>query len=314
MELLATLVLIFGTGFYAGSETALYRANWVRLVNWLNRHVAGAGMALQCLDNRDQALITTIVGTNLCSVFATAIASRFFGKTFGAAAAPIAIVLVVTLTLVLGEYLPKALAQAIPDRWLRLAGFILNASRIVFAPAVFGLTLISRLVLPRTADRHRPFTLTHQDFLAALRRRAGMTSSGEKIAGLVERLFRFSSTKVGELAIPLHRICSVPHDAGLSAVITAVRQNGYSRIPVYEGTPDNITGVILAKDMLFAPTFRIRRARRVSQDARAMDVLRELQRAGEHICLIVDSNDRVNGIVTLEDLLEELIGEIRSEA
>lgn len=314
MELLATLILILGTGFYAGSETALYRANWVRLVNWINRRLAGASLALRCLDNRDRYLVTTIVGTNLCSVFASTIASRLFAATFGTASAPVAIVLVVVLTLVFGEYLPKALAQAVPDRWLRSAGLVLNISRILFAPAVFGLTAISRLLLPRSAHRRRSFTLTHQDFLAALRRRGERTHSGRQIAGLVERLFRFSNTRVGELAIPLHRICSVPHDAGLSAILETIRKHGYSRLPVYEGTPDNIIGVILAKDMLAAPTFRIRRARRSNSDARAMDVLRELQRHGEHLTLLVDSSDRITGLITLEDLLEELIGEIRSEA
>lgn len=314
MELLATVILILGTGLYAGSETALYRASWVRLVNWLNRRVAGANLALRCLEHRERSLITSVVGTNLCSVFASTIASLFFTQTLGTAFAPVAILFVVVLTLILGEYLPKAVAQAIPDRWLRSTGLILNASRIAFAPAVFALTAISRLVLPRAADRRRGFTLTHQDFLAALRRRASTTHSGQQIAGLVERLFRFSGTKVSELAIPLDRICSVPHDAGLSAILAAIRQHGYSRIPVYEGNPGNIVGVILAKDMLAAPTFRIRRVRRVSQDARAMDVLRGLQRHGEHLTLLVDASGRVSGLVTLEDLLEELVGEIRSEA
>jgi len=324
MELLSSLLLILCAGFFEGSETAVYRANWIRLTNWLNHRVAGARDALRCLDHRDATIVATMVGTNLCSVFATGIASRFFAETFGPAWTGIAVVLVVILSLILGQYLPKAVAQAVPDRWLRSTGLFLNASRIAFAPAVFGLSAFGRLFIAPLAGQGRRFSLTRQDFVAALGRRHGAAGPVEsktagppaarRIASLVTRLFRFSGTKVSELAIPIGRVRSVAHDAGLSAILAVVREHGYSRIPVHEDTPANVIGVVLAKDMLAAPAFRVRRVRRVPETARAMEVLRELQHHGEHLTLLVDAAGAVTGLVTLEDLLEELVGEIRSEA
>jgi CBS domain containing-hemolysin-like protein len=317
MELVAGFALILATGFFAGSETAIYRANWIRLTNWVERNIAGAHMALRVLDGRETAVIVTLVGTNLSVVFATELFSRFFEHRFGPAFASIAVVLVVGLTLVLGEYLPKAVAQAFPDRWLRRAALPVVVSRYTFAPAVFLLSRIARLFAAPLGGSGRRFTLTREDFLAALRQRdreSVARAPVHQVGRLVARLFRFSGMKVGEVRIPLKEVKSVPQDAGLTDILAVISSRGFSRIPVYSDTPENITGVIVVKDLLSAPTHRIRRISRVPVGARAMEVLRQLQHRGEHLAVVEDDSGRTTGIVSLEDLLEELIGEIRSEA
>ncbi|MEO0085364.1 MAG: CNNM domain-containing protein [candidate division WOR-3 bacterium] len=305
MELLAAVLLIVLLGVFAGSETAVYRANWIRLTNWVRRRISGAAAALRMLDNRESAIITTLVGTNLCAVFSTQIASRFFAEDLGPAFTPLAVALVVVLTLVAGEYLPKALAQAVPDRWLRTFSLPLQASRILFAPFVYLLAGLVRLLGPRDASR-RSFALTRQDFVTALATPAS--------AALARRLFRFSGSPVADIAIPIEQVRSVRHDAGLNEITTLVAETGFSRIPVWEGTPDNITGVIVVKDLLAAPARRVRRVQRVPATARSLEVLRQMQQRGDHMVALHDAAGRTTGIVTLEDLLEELVGEIRSEA
>jgi CBS domain containing-hemolysin-like protein len=96
-------------------------------------------------------------------------------------------------------------------------------------------------------------------------------------------------------------------------VLAVVREHGYSRIPVYQGDIANIAGVIVVKDLLSAPAWRVRKIPRVSEGDRTMEVLRLMQRHGEHLAVVENADHRVTGIVTLEDLLEELVGEIRSE-
>jgi CBS domain containing-hemolysin-like protein len=314
MELLSTFLLIVITGFFEGSETAIYRANWIRITHWLNRRIPGAREATRVLRNREATVVAMLVGTNLCGVFATEFASRFCAETLGPAWTGLAVAVVVLLTLVLGDYLPKALAQSAPDRWLRVTGVFVNGSRIAFAPAVYGLVGLARLFAAPASGRPRDFVLTRQDFLAALSHRDDQTASAGAIRNLAARLFRFSAMKVSEVAIPVGRVKSVPAGTAGSGIGTVVREHGFSRVPVYDGDPTNITGVVAAKDVLGAPDFRIRRVGRVPGATRAIEVLRDLQRRGEHLTVVTDEGGRVTGMVTLEDLLEELVGEIRSEA
>jgi len=313
MELLFGFLLILATGFFAGSETAVYRANWIRLTNWASHNVTGAKSALQLLDRRETTVVVTLVGTNLCVVFATVFFSHFFEARYGPAYATAAVVLVIVLTIILGEYVPKAIAQAFPDRWLRRTVLPLSISRIVFAPAVFVLSGVARLLAGPATGAGQRFTLTRQDFLAALQKRDAESGSARLVTNMVTRLFRFSAMKVSEVRIPLAQVKAVPHDAGLNDVLAVINQHGFSRIPVFQGDLTNITGVIVAKDLLSAPAWRVRKIQRVAESDRAMEVLRLMQRHGEHLAVVENSNHQVIGIVSLEDLLEELVGEIRSE-
>lgn len=311
MELFAGLILIVITGFYAGSETALYRANWVRLTNWVRAatregmkgqsRASGARQALAALTRREVTLVTILLGTNLASVFATLLFERYFVNQFGVQWTPVAVVLVVILTLVLGDYIPKALAQAMPNRWLRGGAWLLNVSRVIFAPAT---GILSR-VLPGSAH----VDLKREEFLQvfAQREQRPLTTN------MAARLFRFSRMKVFEAAIPLEQVRSVPADAGVNEVLALLKESGYSRIPVYQDRKDNIVGVAVVKDLALGKGVRIRPVARVDKETRAMAVLRRMQEAGEQLMVVMESPGRTLGIVTLEDLVEELVGEIRSE-
>jgi CBS domain containing-hemolysin-like protein len=316
VEILYGLLLILAAGFYSGAETAIYRANWIRLTNWASRNIPGAKSALQLLDRRESTVVVTLVGATVCEIFAAEFFSHFFEGQYGPASTGFAIVIVVTLTTILGEYVPKAIATAFPDAWLRQTVFPLSVSRVVLAPAVLVLSGVARLLAAPVAGAGQRFTLTRQDFLAAMQKRDADTA-GARTAGLVSRmahrLFRFSGMKVSELQIPLEQVKAVPHDAGLNDILALLKAHGFSRIPVYQGREANITGVIVAKDLLSAPAWRVRRIERVSSGSRALEVLRLMQHRGQHLAVVEDENHQVTGIVSLEDLLEEMVGEIRSE-
>lgn len=319
MQLAAALVLVLLSGFYSGSETALYRAHWIRLTDWQRRRVGGTGLALWLLDRREPVVIAVLVGNNLVNVFAAMLVSDFTVETFGAAWTGLAVLVVTAVTLVAGEYLPKALAQASPNRWLSRAALPLAASLGLFAPAVLLLAGVARVFATPFARTRARLSLTRQDFLAAIRQRERLNGPeseshrGPAISALVSRLFRLSGMKLAEAAIPLERVKSVPEGAGPDDVRAVVREHGFSRIPVYRGERSNIVGVVLAKDLLGGGPPPVRRIERVSEEARAIEVLGRMQRAGNHIAVVVDAEGRTEGIVTLEDILEELVGEIRSE-
>lgn len=313
MELLFGFLLILAAGFFSGSETAVYRANWIRLTDWASRNLPGARSALQFLDRREPTVVVALVGTNLCIVFATEFFSHFFEVRYGPASASVAAGIVIALTIVLGEYVPKAVAQAFPDRWLQRCVLPLSVSRVAFAPVVSILSGVARLLAAPVTGAGQRFPLTRQDFLAAIQKRDAESGSPRTVTNIVSRLFHFSAMKVSEISIPLAQVKSVPHNAGLNEVLAVIGEFGYSRIPVYQDDAANITGVIVTKDLLSAPAWRVRKMPRVNGDDRAMEVLRQMQRRGQHLAVVENADHRVIGIVSLEDLLEELVGEIRSE-
>jgi CBS domain containing-hemolysin-like protein len=301
MELFAGFLLILVTGFYAGSETALYRANWLRLTHWARQHLGGSRDALIALERQTPSLITALVGTNLTSVFAALLFENYLVRELGAVFTPLAVAVVVLLTLILGDYLPKALASVQPSRWLRTSGFILNLSRLVFLPVVF---ILARL-LPRT----RRFHLTREDYLKVIAQREAKPQT----ANMAARLFRFSRMKVAETAIPIDRVQSLNAGADRSDAISLLRRYGYSRIPVYKDKPEHIWGVLVVKELLKSEGLPIRPVLRVSPETRAPELLRLMQHRGEHLAVVEKEPGIASGIITLEDLIEELVGEIRSE-
>jgi CBS domain containing-hemolysin-like protein len=319
MQLAAALALVVLSGFFAGSETAVYRAHWIRLTDWSRRRVAGAGLALRLVGWREPTVIAALVGTNLCSVFATVLVSKFVADEFGPAWTGAGVVVLVALTLVFGEYLPKALAQASPNRWLSRMSLPLAVSLGLFAPAVLLLAGVARVFATPFSRTRERLSLSRHDFLAAIRQREKQNGRpaddrhGPAISALVARLFRFSGMKLAEAAVPLERVRSVAEGAGREEVLAVVEEHGFSRIPVFRGERSNIVGVVLAKDLLAGGQPPVRRIDRLSEESRAIEVLNRMQRVGGHIAVVVDAEGRTEGIVTLEDILEELVGEIRSE-
>ncbi len=302
MELLFGFFLIILTGYYAGTETALYRANWVRLLTWAKKGKSGAKDALHALEKPTDSLIASLIGANLASVFATQLFEHYFVREFGAVFTPLVIGVVLSFTLIVGDYLPKALAQALPTNWLRVSAVFLNFTRAIFSPLVSALARI----LPQT----RVFNLTREDYLRMIPQ---STSSPISIRNMTARLFRFSQMKVVEAAIPLRRVKSVSRNASRNDVLALLHEYGFTRIPVYEEKPENITGVIIAKDLLLADNLSSRQVLRVKPETRVLELLRLMQRRGEHLAVLENEPGVAIGIVTLEDLVEELVGEIRSE-
>ncbi len=302
MDLLLGFILILLTGYYAGTETALYRANWIRLLHWSRKKVRGAADALSTIDRLSLSIITTLIGTNLTSVFATQLFEHYFVRELGPAYTPLAIGLMLILTLLLGDYLPKSLAQAVPTRWLRMTAFFLNFTRLLFLPII---ALLAR-VLPKI----QRLSLTREDYLTVL---PGRPDTGPRLRRMTARLFQFARMAVSESAIPLEQVKSVSATVDRQELLELLRHYGYTRIPVYQKRPENIVGVIVVKDLLEPGPLRIRPLLRVAAETRALEVLGMMQRRGEHLAVIDSPPGRAIGIVTLEDLVEELVGEIRSE-
>ncbi|MEO0094039.1 MAG: CNNM domain-containing protein [candidate division WOR-3 bacterium] len=318
---LGCLALLLG-GFYAGSETSYTRANWIRLATWQKNKRFGAGLALKILSQKEKVLVSTLIGTNLATVLASMLIVHHFAINFGVGYATFATGLVIVLSLIFSEFLPKTVAQAFPDHWASVVAYPILWTMKIFAPVTNLLYLFAvKLTVPfhRQPKGHTGEVIPLNDLVFTLReyfrsrRFYDKSLLGNYLAGIAYRLFEFRRVKVAEIAIPLARVIAIPEDITFQDLCNVIKKYGYSRYPVYRGTVENITGVIHTKDLLDLSRKRIRQVYTVSAQKSAMAVLTEMQKKGEHLAIVQEEKNRVIGIVTLEDLIEELVGEIRSE-
>lgn len=313
MSLLIALLAILIQGFFAGSETAFIAANRIRLKSWADLGDQRAQQVLRLLDQKEEVIIGMLLGTNLAMVAAATLFSGYFIAHVGPAATLLAIGIQVAISLVLGEFLPKIVAQAGPESVARHITPVIRVVTWILRPVLSGLKVISgltRVILTRE-DSHR--LVGRHDFLAAVREAERLGHLPDRSSGIVKNLLGFTDTRVRDVMTPLSQVVAVPKGASPRELASIFAAHGYSRYPVYEGDKRKIIGLVYLKDLLFKRRVVSRPAFFVADNRSAMEILKEMQRRGEHIAVVVDRHRVPIGIATLEDLLEELVGEIRSE-
>ncbi len=312
-EIILGIIAILCQGFFAGSETAFSRANWIRLTTWQRRHSAvsilhlHADTTLKLLTRKEHILIISLILNNLFIVIASVIFSRFFIIRFGSAYTVIAVLIVVILSLIVGDFLPKVIAQAFPEYWAIISGSLIRLFLIIFTP-----------ILPKTEPKHYN-QLSRRDFLYLLKEKTFKESL--VINQMAKALFEFSKMTVSDIMVPKERIIAFAENADFRDVKKIVERYRFSRYPVCQENTNRIIAIVHIKDILKLSRTKItnisnifRTPQFVSPDEKAMIALRKMSRKGEHISIVQNEKKATVGIITLEDLIEELVGEIRSEA
>jgi len=303
---------ILSEGFFAGSEMAMVASNRVRLSALANAGNAGAAHALALLQREDRLIATCLVGTNLSVISGTTLTALVVSR-FGLA--PTWGLLYVPLTVALGEALPKTVfhhhATALAPTLARPLAF----AQFAFAPLLWVAQLWStrlRRFLGEPGDR-----ITRADIVQMFEDGAPQIDPHEH--RLIENLFWLREVTVEDCMTPLVEVHMLPTAASCAEAVDLAVRCGHSRIPVYYDRVDNVVGVLTITDLLWdVPDARdvravMQRARFVPESKRADDLLHEMRRNRERIVVVVDEYGGSVGIVTIEDLLEEFIGEIHDE-
>ena len=307
MELLPVLVAIALQAVFAGAETALVRANWIRLATWADENRPGARAAQHLLARREVAVITTLAATNLFIIVSSSLAERFTIHVFGSGYTLASVLVVTIFALYFAQFLPKSAAQAFPERWLCWTELPVRVTERVLWPLTW---LLVRVSGARGSDQ---FTISRRDFVFALRASARAGGTSPRLSGIAARVLDFPNVRTSEVMTPLDRVVAVPDGSTYEELRALIRRNRFTRYPVYRGARDNIVGVQNVRDLLEMPHRIIRKPLFVSAESRAIEVMNLMRERGEHMAFVRRDEGRVLGIVTLEDLLEELVGEIRSE-
>ena len=318
--LLVAAALVGVAGFFAAAETAVLAANRMRL-----RHRAAAGdrhaaRVLAVLERPDRFLTVVLLGNNVAVVGATALTTlavhRYLGEIGTVAVASISVTALVTI---FAEIIPKSAALRDPDYFAGVFADAVNALGFLFAPAVWVVNLVAgglfRLV--RVRAERLPF-VTREELRAILTERRGKTHAEVLQRRMIRRIFRFGETSVARVMVPLAEVVSLPRAATVADVAAAVGRSGDSKVPVYDGAPANVVGVVLARDALGAPPTSaaasfMRAPLFASPDESVEAVLPILAERTGHIAVVRDAAGAAVGIVTQEDVVEEIVGEIEGE-
>jgi len=314
--------------FFAAGEIALVAADEIKVRAAHERGVEAARPVVRMLERRDRIVALLLTGNNLATVIAAAALTSYLHGISGrwAYLAPF---ILAPITLLLGESAPKMLALRAPLRVSRIAARPLLFFAAILAPLLVVETAISRMlrrIVGVSPDAESVF-LSRED-LARLVRRPG---EAHPLAPphhdailpaerqMISRIFRFTRAEARKAMVPLVRVEAAPDTTTLAGVIELVRREGFTRIPVFHERIFNIVGVVHAFDLLEAPDLNravgeVMRPVSYFPEATPLDeILLALQRTRETLAVVVDEYGGAAGIITMEDLLEEVVGEIEDE-
>jgi len=318
---LLILGLIFLEGFFAASEIALVSANRRRLRQLAEEHHAGARVALRLLSKPEYFLATTLVGAYMAAAANSILLTAFFSDMLGSKGELLTGLLLPPLLLILAEITPKSIGRQRATTLALNLSFILQVISWMMYPITLLFSGVSRLVLFAFRARqpsHLPF-ITREDLHMVV------TKSGPEMdlealeRRIINRILHFSLRTVREAMIPLVRVAALPDTATVAQALDEFRTSPYSRLPVYHHRIDNLVGVLHSFDLLGEkPSLQsikplVRPVHYVPESKKIDQLLQEMQRQGIHLAVVVDEYGGTVGIVTIEDLLEEIVGEIDDE-
>lgn len=312
MLLLLVIVLLGISALLAASETSLFAL--ARMRHTRARLGEATAHAIESLLRRPLESLVVIIGFNeAVNVFAECLATSFLLMWLGPPGGWIAVPVMFALVLVIGDITPKTFALGFPALVARLCARPLAAVARVFHP-------LARIFVPEEAAPALPLSESEFRALLSAGERFGEVEPAER--QLIDKVFAFGSRRVSEIMTPRERIFALDVDTPADHLIAEVAHGHYSRVPVYRGNPNNIVGVLRAKELVArrlesTPPPRLQRLIRepyfVPPGKTLGELFDEMRRLRLQIAFVVDEYGRLLGLVTLEDLLEELFGEMRDE-
>jgi CBS domain containing-hemolysin-like protein len=324
----ADLLLTFGLmvacllaeGFFSGSEMAVVSADRMKLRHDAAKGSSGAKLALEMLSKPEWLLSTTLVGTNISVVANTTMATALMLQMFGEYGSWLAVALVAPLIWVFGEIVPKSVFQQRADSITPRVIFLLRFFSWLFYPILLVFSLLTRLMARMVGDRtgnQNPFTLREEIFaLMQMSADGGDIDHNEK--AMIRRLFDFEETTVAAIMMPLIDVVGIEQGASCGEAMRLARTRAHKRMPVYAKRVDRIVGMLDALELLGVDpqepiTSYIRPVDYVPGSKSIQTLLMDMQRERHLLSVVVDEFGGAEGIVTVEDIIEEIVEDLSDE-
>lgn len=317
--IVALVILITMSAYFSATETAFTSLNRIRMKNKADDGDRRAQRALAMAEQYDKLLSTILIGNNIVNIAATTIATVLFTKWFHEYGPAVSTVALTVIILVFGEISPKSLAKESPERWAMTAAPLLRVFIVILAPLNFLFGLWKKL-LSLLFHKEEDDGITEEELVGMVDQAENEGGLDEHESDLIRAAIEFNDLEVSEILTPRVDLVAVEETASDEEVARVLAESGYSRLPVYKESIDNIIGVIHEKDF-YAARYRglkglaeiMGRVIYTTGNTKISDLLRILQKNKAHMAVVVDEYGGTEGIATLEDILEELVGEIWDE-
>ncbi|MEW5806119.1 MAG: hemolysin family protein [Acidobacteriota bacterium] len=317
--LLAILLLLLTEGFFSGSEIAIVSSDRIKIKLLADQGVRRASLILKLLEKPERLLATTLIGTNISVISSSFAANELFATLFGRRYSGFAILFLVPLVLLFGETIPKSISRNNAEGIALISIYPLSAILVLLFPLVSLTGTFAMLFFGKDRileKRKNPF-VTREELKILLQSEKNLKERYETT--FVNRIIDFAAAAVKDHMTPAFRIVSVPRDSKIIEVVCTIRESGFTRIPVYERERGNIIGLVDARDLLESKEddetieSKIGKVLVIAEDERIQDLLKDFQKEGCHFAVVRNQQGEVTGIITIEDILEEIVGEIFDE-
>ena len=321
MTLWVALVILVGfSAFFSASETAFSSLNQIRLKSRAEDGASSAARVLAMAEQYDKLLSTILIGNNIVNIAAASIGTILFTQMLGAErGATMSTIVLTIIVLIFGEVTPKSLAKEMPEKVATAVSPFLVLLMALMTPLTWLFTqwkkLLGHFVHSGEAD-----TITEGELMTMVSEAENDGELTDRESELIRSAIEFDDVEVEEILTPRVDVVAVEDDIPLEELAQTFAESGYSRLPVYHGTIDNIIGVVHEKDFYIA---RLKKATKIDDlvvptlyttgSTQISQLLRTLREQHHHLAVVVDEYGGTEGIITLEDILEELVGEIWDE-
>jgi len=323
-ELTLLVILLLIGALTAASETSIVAASIIKLRRLAADRSKTARMILKVLEAPEKFFGTIVVANNIVNSFIAALVTAVIISLIGENSKSILIAaLISAFFIVVFEVAAKTLSAGNPVRISLALVRMVRVLIFIFSPAVRALSVITNFIVNLMGGRTKgkPSLVVEDEIKALIRIGEEESPSYKDKYRMLSKVFEFGDTIVKTVMVPKDKMMRIDINAGIEDILDNVLESGYSRLPVYKDRPDNIIGVINMKDLLnlsinrdlvilqdiiYPPVF-------IPESKNVAELLKEFQKGHTHLAIVVDSRGKVQGLVTLEDLLEEIVGEIQDE-
>ncbi len=313
------VILIAMSGLFSATETAFSTFNRVRMKNLASDGNKRAALTLKLADDYDSLLSTILIGNNIVNIALASIATIMFVKWFPSNGAALSTAVTTVLVLIFGEVSPKSVAKEAPDGFSMTVAPVMRLLMIVFTPINFFFRLWKKL-LSKIFHLDNDDVMTEEELITIVDEAQQDGGIGEKEGELIRSAIEFTDVDAEEIITPRVDVVAIDKETPFDEITEIFHTSGFSRIPVYEDTVDNVIGILHEKDFFYLCRGKgqplesvLKKPFFITCHVKISNLMSQFQQEKTHMAVVLDDYGGTMGIVTLEDVLEELVGEIWDE-